>query len=258
MVIASNWDAVREPWSDEPELEHSLHLTQIILLMTCLEWWWQDRQDFFAAGNMSVYFRPEQLEKNTFRGPDFFVVLGTERRDRGSWTVDLEGGKFPNVIVEVLSTATARSDRTTKKQIYQDTFQTPEYFWFNPHLPRLEFKGFRLQSGLYTELVPNDQGWLWSQELELFLGVQDGLLRYFTPDGVMVPNFQEETARQGEIIAAMQARLNITQRRLQWESQRAVQEGQRAAQESQRAEQESQRAERLAAQLRALGIEPDG
>ncbi len=41
------------------------------------------------------------------------------------------------------------------------------------------------------------------------------------------------------------------------EKQRAEQEKQRAEQEKQRAEQEKQRAERLAAQLRALGVEVD-
>ncbi len=278
MVIAPSSEAFREPFSDEPELEHSLHLTQIVLLLTCLEWWWQDRQDFFAAGNLSIYFRPEQLEKNTFVGPDFFVVLETQRRQRGSWMVSLEGGKFPNLIVEVLSPKTARGDRTTKKQIYQDVFQTPEYFWFNPHTKRREFKGFRLRAGVYEELLPTDQGWLWSEELQLYLGVTDGFLRYFTPEGVMVPNFQEETSRQGQIIAAIQARLDTTERRLAWETRRwqqeslraeqeslraeqeslrAEQESLRAEQESHRAEQESLRAERLAAQLRSLGVNPD-
>ena len=41
------------------------------------------------------------------------------------------------------------------------------------------------------------------------------------------------------------------------ERQRAAQEHQRAEQEHQRAEQEHQRAERLAARLRALGIDPE-
>jgi hypothetical protein len=41
------------------------------------------------------------------------------------------------------------------------------------------------------------------------------------------------------------------------ERQRVEQERQRAEQERQRAEQERQRAERLAAQLRAAGIEPE-
>lgn len=44
---------------------------------------------------------------------------------------------------------------------------------------------------------------------------------------------------------------------LLWGSELAERERQRAEQEHQRAEQEHQRAERLAAQLRAAGIEPE-
>jgi hypothetical protein len=74
-------------YSDEPPLESYLHLQQMILLLTCLEWWWRDRQDFFAAGNLTVYYSPRQRKSEHFRGPDFFVVLGTERKPRKSWVV---------------------------------------------------------------------------------------------------------------------------------------------------------------------------
>lgn len=267
MVSALNLDDFNldlEPLSDEPELENSLHLAQIVLLLTCLEWWWQDRQDFFAAGNLSIYFQPEQLEKNTFRGPDFFVVLDTPRRPHNSWVVANEGGKFPNIIVEILSPKTAKVDRTTKKDLYQTVFQTPEYFWFHPTSKRLEFKGFRLQGGEYQEIQPNAQGWLWSEQLDLYLGVTKGMLRYFTADGVLVPNFEEATQQRDQQLA-------IIQQRLEQECQRAEQEHQRARQESQRAEQESQRAaaleaiaqqerqqkERLIEYLRSQNIDPE-
>ncbi len=246
----------REILSREPHLESSLHLAQIILLLTCLEWLWRDRQDFFAAGNLSIYYHPDpatrpQLKSGQkFRGPDFFVVLGTERRDRSSWVVSEEGDKFPNVIVEILSKTTAEADRTEKKALYQNRFKTPEYFWFDPRPKKLEFQGFRLHDGEYVAILPNEQGWLWSDELGLYLGVHDQKLRYFTSDGVLVPNFQEETARQGMAIATWQ----------QWaeqERQRAEQQQHQAEQERQRAEQERQRADRLAAYLRSQGINPD-
>jgi Uma2 family endonuclease len=234
MVAVPNLNLQTEPLSNEPELENSLHLAQIILLLTCLEWWWQDRQDFFAAGNLSIYYQPAEFQSNKFRGPDFFVVKDTTRRPRNSWTVSLEGGKYPDLIVEILSPKTARADRTSKKDLYQNLFKTAEYFWFNPK--DLEFKGFRLQDSLYQEIAPNPQGWLWSAELDLYLGVFDSCLRYFTADGVMIPNFTEETNRQADVIAATQHRLD---------------------QERQRADQERQRADRLADRLRALGIDPD-
>jgi len=85
-----------EFWSDEPPLESNLHLTQIILLIKCLEWLWQDREDYFATGNLTIYYRPNQKKSEYFRRPDFFVVLGTTRNpNRKSWVVWQEEGKYP-------------------------------------------------------------------------------------------------------------------------------------------------------------------
>ena len=122
-----------EFWSDEPSLESNLHLRQIVLLIQCLEWLWQDRDDYFATGNLTVYYSPNQKKSDEFRGPDFLVVLGTTRnQNRRSWVVWQEDGKYPNVIVEILSKSTAKVDREEKKQIYQDIFRTPDYFCFDP------------------------------------------------------------------------------------------------------------------------------
>lgn len=181
--------------SDEPELESSLHLEQIILLLNCLEWLWQDRNDFFAAGNLTVYYSPEQIKSRDFRGPDFFVALDTERKNRKSWVIWEEGGKYPNVIVEILSDSTAKVDRNEKKQLYQDVFRLPDYFWFNP--VTLEFAGFTLVSGTYQPIVSTEQGWLWSEQLKLYLGIHERQLRYFTPEGELVLK-PEESAKQAQ------------------------------------------------------------
>lgn len=214
-------------YSDEPQLESYLHLQQMLLLLKCLDWWWRDRNDFFSAGNLTIYYSPRQLKSEDFRGPDFFVVLGTERKPRNSWVVWHEDGKYPNVIVEILSSSTAATDRELKKQIYQDTFRTPDYFWFDPN--SLEFAGFHFIDGEYQPLEPNEQGWLWSQQLQLYLGIHQQQLRFFTAEGELVPTPEEV----------------------------ALQETQKAVQATQRAEQETQRSERLAAKLRELNIDPD-
>ncbi|PSF35243.1 hypothetical protein C7H19_16925 [Aphanothece hegewaldii CCALA 016] len=217
--------------SDEPELESSLHLQQIILLLQCLEWLWQDRNNFFAAGNLSIYYiynSPEQPTKlRDFCGPDFFVVLDTVRKNRKSWMVWKEGGKYPNVIVEILSDSTAKVDRNEKKQLYQDIFRLPDYFYFDP--VTLEFEGFTLVSGQYQPLVPNEQEWLWSEQLKLYLGVYESKLRYFTPSGELVPT-PEEAAKQAQ---------------------------QQLDAERQAKEQAQQQLEQLKAQLKALGVEPN-
>ncbi|MBD2443009.1 Uma2 family endonuclease [Dolichospermum sp. FACHB-1091] len=221
-------------YSDEPTVETELHLEQIMLLIKCLKWLWKDRYDFYAAGNLTIYYSPNQKKSEYFRGPDFFVVLGTERKTRKSWVVWEEDGKYPNFILEILSPSTANTDKEYKKEIYQNTFRTPDYFWFDPYT--LEFAGFYLTNGKYQPLEPNEKGHLWSEQLGLYLGINQGLLRYFTPAGELVPT-PEETAQEETRKTAIQA--------------------QRAEKESQRAEWEARRAERLAAKLRELNIDPD-
>ncbi|GJD21848.1 hypothetical protein RIVM261_068040 [Rivularia sp. IAM M-261] len=197
-------------YSDEPPLETELHLEEIILLLKCLKWLWRDRSDFYAAGNLTIYYSLQKLKNKDFRGPDFFVVLDTERKTRKSWTVWEEDGKYPNLILEILSPSTADTDKNFKKTLYQNTFRTPDYFWFDPE--SLEFEGFHLVDGKYEALQPNAQGHLWSQQLGLYLGVYQGLVRFFTPDGQLVPT-PEESAEQererAERLAAKLRELNI-------------------------------------------------
>ncbi|MEB3192370.1 MAG: Uma2 family endonuclease [Snowella sp.] len=187
--------------SDEPPVETYLHLQQMILLLKCLEWWWRDRSDFFAAGNLTIYDSPQQRKSEFFRGPDFFVVLGTERKPRPSWVVWQEGGQYPHVIIEILSDSTAETDRGLKKQIYQDIFRTPDYFWFDPN--SFEFQGFQLVGGQYQSLEANEQGYLWSQQLQLFLGIKNGQLRFFTPRGKLVPTAEESALRLAQKLQEM-------------------------------------------------------
>jgi len=190
-------------YSDEPPLETELHLRQIILLFRCLEWLWRDRTDFYVAGNLTIYYTPRQRKSKDFRGPDFFVVLGTERKTRRSWVVWEEDGKYPNVIVEILSPKTADTDKDFKKQLYQNTFRTPDYFWFDPDT--LEFAGFHLVDGQYQPLEPNSQEHLWSQQLGLYLGIHHNQLRFFTSTGQLVPTPEEVAER----LAAKLRELNI-------------------------------------------------
>jgi len=237
-----------EIYSDEPPLETELHLRQIILLISSLELLWKDRNDFYAVGNISIYYSPEQIKTRDYRGPDFFVVLDTVRKFRKSWAVWQENYKFPNVIVEVLSPSTARVDRGKKKILYQDTFRTPEYFWFGPY--NLEFVGFRLQNGVYQRIEPNERGHLWSEQLGLYLGLHGKFLRYFTPEGELVPSPEENSVQE----AAMRKQ---AEQRAEQAEQQAAQEATMRKQAEQQAAQEALKREKLAARLRQLNIDPD-
>ncbi|MFN6558508.1 MAG: Uma2 family endonuclease [Nostoc sp. ChiSLP01] len=214
-------------WSDEPPLESDLHRDQIELLLACLKWWWRNRTDFYATGNLTIYFSPEQITKRDFRGPDFFVVLGCENRPRKSWVLWAEQGKYPNVIIELLSNSTAKVDKGLKFELYQETFRTPEYFWFHPDT--LEFKGFRLVGGKYQPLEANADGWLWSQQLELFLGIYESKLRFFNADKQLIAT-PEERAQAAE---------------------------QEAEAERQQRELAQQQVEELKARLKGLGVDTE-
>ena len=269
--------------SDEPEMESSQLYMQLVLLVISLEWLWSNSNDYFIGANLTIYYSPQQLKNRDFRGPDFFLVKQTQKRPRKSWVVWEENGQYPNLIIELLSDSTARVDRNLKKRLYQDNFRTPEYFWFDPET--LEFMGFRLQNNQYEEIQLNNQGWRWSQELELYLGVYENQLRYFTANGERVPTPQEAeiqeqlVARQAQLQAqqagsqAQQAQLQAQQERepaqeaesqaqqaqLQAEQERErAQEAESQAQQAQlQAEQERERGERLAQRLRELGVDAE-
>lgn len=228
-------------FSDEPPLESELHLEQIMLLLKCLKLLWQDRNDFYAAGNLTIYYSQNQRRNENFRGPDFFVVLDTERKTRKSWVIWEEDGKYPNFILEILSDSTANVDRNLKKKLYQNTFRTPDYFWFDPYT--LEFAGFHLLDGKYQPIEPNDRGHLWSQQLELYLGIHQGLLRFFTANGELIPTPEEQAESERE----------------QKEYEREQKEYEREQKEYEREQKEIalQKAEKLAAKLRELNIDPD-
>ena len=205
--------------SEYIEMESTLHYLQLVLLVSCLDWLWKDRTDYFIGGNLTIYFSRQQLRNRDFRGPDFFLVRNTSKRPRKSWVVWEEEGKHPDLIIELLSNSTAETDKTTKKSLYQDQFRTQEYFWFSPD--DLELTGFKLVGNEYQGIIPNQQGLLASEVLGLFLGIYQEKLRYFTSEGDLVPT-PEEAALQAE----------------------------------NRANEAENRAERLAEQLQSLGIEP--
>ena len=205
--------------SEYIEMESMLHYLQLALLVSCLDWLWRDRTDYFIGANLTIYFSRQQLRNRDFRGPDFFLVRNTSKRPRKSWVVWEEEGKHPDLIIELLSNSTAETDKTTKKSLYQDQFRTQEYFWFSPD--DLELTGFKLIGQEYQVIIPNQQGLLASEVLGLFLGIYQEKLRYFTSEGDLVPTPKE---------AALQA--------------------------ENRANEAENRAKRLAEQLQSLGFEP--
>jgi Uma2 family endonuclease len=257
-------------FDDGEPLESNRHRIAMNVLIRSFQQGNANRNDFFTGGNMFIYYSSTQARNRDFKGPDFFVVLDVDgTQERQGWVVWEESGRYPDAVVELMSPSTAEKDKTTKKTIYERTFKTPDYFIYDP-FDSASLQGWHLDANQrYEEIIPDERGWLWCQSLGLWLGTWEGTidresaiwLRFYDVEGNLLP-LPEEAEKQRADEAAQQAnnerqRAEAESQRADSERQRAEAESQRAEAESQRAEAESQRAEILAAQLRALGVEPN-
>ena len=220
------------PYDDGEPMESHEHRVELELLAeTATE---HVGEDGFVAGNMAVYYSETQAAKNEFRAPDFFVVLGAGIRARKSWVVWAEGGKTPDVVIELLSESTKDVDRGVKKRIYERILKVYEYFLFD--LATNELEGYRLTSANYEPIPADADGRLTCEGLGLRLGLWHGKrariertwLRWFYPDRTLVPTDFE---------------------RAQAEAERAQAEAERAQAEAERAQAEAERADDLATRL---------
>jgi Uma2 family endonuclease len=177
------------PCDDGVPMETPRHRLQMEVLIRSLDPWAAARGDVFVSGNQFIYFSATQLRGRDFRGPDVFVVVDVERRERKSWVV-WEEDKGPEVVIELLSDSTIETDKTQKKRIYQDQMRVPEYFWFDPFNVE-DRAGFILQGGHYQPIPPDADGRLPVPSLGLLLVLWDGeymgletqWLRWADPDG---------------------------------------------------------------------------
>ncbi len=120
-------------FDDGEPLETYKHRMAMNVLIDSLMQGWANRNDFFTGGNMFMYYSSTQALNRDFRGPDFFVVLNVEfNLSRKAWVVWEENGRYPDVIVELLSPSTAAIDKGIKKDLYEQTFHTSDYFIYNP------------------------------------------------------------------------------------------------------------------------------
>ncbi|GMV44429.1 MAG: hypothetical protein AMXMBFR64_61450 [Myxococcales bacterium] len=236
------------PCEDGVPMETSKHRQQMELLISTLSLLWSDRTDYYVGGNMFLYFSLLQTKRNDFRGPDFFVVLGTDNRPRKSWVM-WEEELAPDVIVEITSPSTRAEDTTRKMHVYGQRLRVPFYFIFDPDSG--EFEGYRLdQSRMeYTPIEPDNEGRLPCDRVDLDLGVWHGIhrntpgpwLRWYTRDGNLVPSPEEALGQEAA--------------RAEQEAARAAQEAARAAQEAAARRAAEEKIADLEARLRALGGE---
>ena len=224
-------DEVLYPDSDgQPMAENTVQFGWIVMLHANLD---AILPGDFVGGDLLWY--PVEGRPDIRVAPDALVALGRPKGHRGSYIQHREGGVAPAVVFEVLSPGNSGAEMARKAFFYQ-RYGVDEFVLIDPDAED-GTAYVRNAHGNFAE-VPTLDGWT-SPRLGIRFAREGGRLAVYRPDG---SRFRTPEELEREAVEARKAAA---------ESERARAEAQDAA-EAARA-----RAERLAAQLRALGIEPD-
>ena len=229
---------------EEPGLPDEFHYYQPQLLRETFRPPLYAPERVFVGTDLNLYYDLRQTLWH--KRPDWFAVLGVSRfydeRDLRMSYVIWQERVAPYLVVELLSPGTEQDDlgRTqrltgeppTKWEVYEHILRVPYYVVFSRYTDRL--RAFALQGDPVYREVTTDAQRLWLPEAGLGLGLWEGAyqglerpwLRFYDANGHWIPTLVEQAEHQ-------------------------------VAQAESRAEQADQRAARLAARLRALGIEPE-
>ncbi len=245
---------------EDPPLESDWHVAAMVLLLEIMEYYWKDRSDVYISGNTAVRFDPFRKKNRNFRGPDFYVIKGVAKNFRKDWVTWEEGDFTPDFVIELASKTTVHVDLSTKKTIYEQDLKTAEYMVYDPVTDHLQ--GWRLKGKRYRAIKPNKKGWLWSEELGLWVGIIDyhfprakGAIktpRFFAKDGQLILTLAEAADKRAETERRL---TEAADKRAETERQLAEAADKRAETERQLAKTEAQarrEAEAEIARLRAL------
>ncbi|MDR3636681.1 MAG: Uma2 family endonuclease [Isosphaeraceae bacterium] len=181
---------VEYPESDgKPMAETPVHRDNMIALIDVLRVRFAGDPMIYVSGNMFLYFERGNPRKCV--APDVFVARAradVRRRVYKTWE---EGGRGPELVIEVTSPSTRDEDMEEKLALYRDTLRVPEYFLFDPLHEYLDppLRGYRLVGGQYEAIEPVDERLpsavlgLHFEAGETLLGFEAGerLLRLYDP-----------------------------------------------------------------------------
>jgi Uma2 family endonuclease len=220
------------PCSDDTPVDNELQEIIPSLLKSILQILWADRMDWFFGIDMGIYTHPEQPPIV----PDGFLSLNVDRfydeELRLSYLL-WEEEIPPILVLEVVSTKPG-GEYTHKLDDYA-RMGVLYYVIYNPKRRRkAKLEIHKLVNGKYELQTANP---LWMPEIGLGIG--------------------SERANYGALEREWLYWYDDNNNRYPTPPEQIEIERQRASLERDRANLESQRADRLAAQLRALGIEPE-
>ena len=214
------------PDSDgQPMSDNTLQFRWIVTIQGGLDGVFRNDQNVFVAGDLLWY--PVEGEPTIRAAPDVLVAFGRPKGYRGSYKQWEEEGIAPQVVFEVQSPGNRFDDMLRKFQFYE-RYGVEEYYLHDPE--RNVLSGW-VRAGSRFREIPSINGWI-SPRLGVRFVLTEDDLHIYGPDGQKFATY-----------------LELVEQR-----ERERQEKERERQEKEDAQ---RRAEKLAAQLRALGVEPE-
>lgn len=159
--------------------ETSIYAKLINKLLAMLLNFFAGREDMFISSNMNLYY--EEGNPNKWFAPDLLIAFGVPNRERASYRVWKEN-VFPQVIVEVSSETTWKTDVSEKLEVYSDV-GAEEYYILDPEFKYLPapMLAFHRQNGRLLS-VPVDDGRIHSPLLGLEIVRRENTFRLFDPN----------------------------------------------------------------------------
>jgi Uma2 family endonuclease len=224
-----------------PMADNTVQYEWIVTIKGGLDALFGDDPDVFVAGNLFWY--PVEGDNRTVLAPDTLVAFGRPKDGRrGSYRQWEEGGIAPQVVFEVRSPNNDNREMLAKRAFYE-RFGVEEYYEFDPDAEPVTLRGWIRQGQSFAE-IRETSGWT-SPRLGIRFELGDDLT-IFRPDGRPFETFRE-----------LQRRAELAERNAKQAERNAEQAERNAEQAERRFDEERLRAERLAAKLRALGLDPD-
>lgn len=198
---------------EEDEMGESEAQFQLIRYLVAVLEWLSLAKNWKISGNLELTHRGVRNSQHKIT-PDIsvyknFTMPAQEKWRLKSWNIE-RSQVAPAVVFEISSNSTWQSDivpgEDNKPAIY-GRLGIKEYFAFDPNDPPVwrntggrRLLGWRYENGQAVELQPDEQGQLWSEELDSWLKVDGVYLRLYDRDNNLRLTETEANKRDKELI----------------------------------------------------------
>lgn len=195
-----NYWKLRQKRDDMPSKEHS-ELKRY--LMEVLIWYYRS-QICTIYEEFNFYQTSEAGEEPLY--PDIAVLKGyTHQEGATSYRLEVTG-PAPDVVIEIVSNKTRATDLNQKKKpTWYAQCGVKEYFAYDPRPRKRKTKtprlwGWRLDGKVFQKLEPDENGWLWSEQLDSWLAPDGAYMRLYDRDKNLRLNEAEAEKQANKVL----------------------------------------------------------